>query len=88
MSIAHLYPLPRALPKISQNVFPQHEPGPAHDASDGRFPQQVVSPGPGKVGDDLPVMLLVADMSFRVSVLPHDGHASGPSALNAITSPE
>jgi len=67
-------------------ALPQHEPGPAHPAAEGAFPQQAVSPGPGSDDPVRPVKELVADMSFSVRELPQLGQTIRSSLPVTITS--
>jgi len=62
-------------------------PGPAHPASDGCFPQQEVSEGPGWDCGVRPVNELVADMSFFVPEAPQAGQTAAEELLNTRTSP-
>jgi hypothetical protein len=71
-------------------ILPQHEPGPAHPAAPGEFPQQVVSPAPGSAWPVRPVRELVADISFSVRVLPQPGQTicvSLPVTMTSLTRP-
>jgi hypothetical protein len=67
--------------------LPQHDPGPAHPASDTERPQQAVSPGPGTACGVLPVKELGVDINRVISALSHWGHATDSLPESTNVSP-